>query len=59
MTPGSEAAAGERPAACAAYREAMRLLGLQRRLAEAGLSDEERRRLREEIARLEIRVGLA
>lgn len=43
---------------CNEYREEMILLGLQRRLAAAGLSDEERKDLLAEIARVEKQMGL-
>lgn len=38
---------------CADYREEMRLLGLKRRLEREDLPEEERRRLTEEIERIE------
>lgn len=38
---------------CSDYREEMRLLALKRRLAQDGLTDEERRRVAAEIERLE------
>jgi hypothetical protein len=38
---------------CADYREEMRLLGLKRRLAQENLPEEERRRISEEVTRLE------
>ncbi|GAB4276850.1 MAG: hypothetical protein Kow0092_32620 [Deferrisomatales bacterium] len=44
---------------CSDYRDEMRLLALKRRLEQEGVPEEERRRLREEVARLEreMRMG--
>ena len=42
---------------CQDYRQEMILLGLQRRLNEPGLSDEERRNIREEIQKLELEMS--
>ena len=43
---------------CAEYRQEMLLLGLRRRLAEETLGIEERKRLREEIRTLEVRMQM-
>ncbi|MCG8470844.1 MAG: D52 family tumor protein [Desulfobacterales bacterium] len=43
---------------CSSYRREMVLVGLQKRLQEANLSEEERRQLQREIARLEEEMGL-
>ena len=44
---------------CNEYREEMLLLGLRRRLEDESLSEEQRRALRQQIARLEKEMGLA
>jgi hypothetical protein len=43
---------------CSDYRREMTLLGLRKRLNDAGLSTEERQALTEEIRRLESETGL-
>ncbi len=43
---------------CSDYREEMRLLGLRRRLEQEDLPPDERRRLEEEIRRLEREMGM-
>ena len=50
---GPSKAPRKRRYTCSDYREEMRLLGLRRRLEQAGLPEEERRRLTEEIEALE------
>lgn len=50
---------GEKPRyGCADYREEMRLMGLKRRLEQAGLPAEESENLKKEIAALERAMGL-
>ena len=52
---------GEKPElryTCTEYREEMRLLGLKRKLEEPGLTAEERKRVVEEISRLEAKMGM-
>ncbi len=44
---------------CAQYREEMLLLSLERRLADPGLSEEERAELAAEIERLRRRMNMA
>ncbi len=56
--PDREKVSGD-PQTCSTYREEMRLLGLKRSLAREPLAETERRRLAEEIGRLEIRLGMA
>ena len=46
------------PYTCNEYREEMILLTLRRKLAGDGLGEDERRRLGEEIARLEKHMGM-
>jgi hypothetical protein len=43
---------------CADYREEMVLLSLKRRLADAGLDENEKRRLEEQIRKLEAQMGM-
>jgi hypothetical protein len=43
---------------CSDYRDEMTLLALRRRLNEAGLSKEEKRRIVAEIRQLEKRIGM-
>ncbi len=43
---------------CAEYREERRLLGLQKRLAQDGLTDRERAVIREEVSRIEVLLGM-
>ena len=43
---------------CNEYREEMMLLGLQRRLSDGSISEEERRRLEERIKDLEASMGM-
>jgi len=43
---------------CADYRDEMRLLGLRRRLEKQDLTEEERRRLLEEIVEIERRMAM-
>jgi hypothetical protein len=43
---------------CREYREEMVLLGLRRRLEQEDLSDEERRRLRDRLERLEAEMEM-
>ncbi len=44
---------------CTEYREEMLLLSLRRQLLREGLSDEERRRITEEIRELELKMDMA
>lgn len=44
---------------CVEYREEMRLLGLQRRLAEADLTAEQREEILKQIKVLEVCMGIA
>ncbi|MDR3089329.1 MAG: hypothetical protein LBU39_05875 [Desulfobulbaceae bacterium] len=46
------------PYTCNDYREEMILLSMRRKLQDGGLNEDERRHLREEIARLEERMGM-
>jgi len=46
------------PYTCNDYRQEMILLGLRQRLQQADLSEEEKAKLAEEIARLEKAIGL-
>ena len=50
--------AGDPPYNCSHYRDEMTLLALRRRLNEAALSEEQRRRISEEIRRFEKRMGM-
>ena len=43
---------------CSDYREEMILLGLKRRLDDPALSEEERRKIRQEIEAVEKRMGM-
>jgi len=43
---------------CTDYRQEMILLSLKRRLAEAGLNEDERRHLEEQIRKLEAEMGM-
>lgn len=43
---------------CAEYREEMRLLALQKRLAQNGLTDTEKTAIREEVQRIEVALGM-
>lgn len=43
---------------CAEYREEMALLGLMRRLGNTRLSEDERKKIEEEIHRLELEMGM-
>ena len=43
---------------CADYRDEMRLLGLRRRLEKQDLTEEEQRRLREEILEIEQKLAM-
>ena len=43
---------------CHDYREEMTLLGLKKQLNRPGLSDEERRQIKEEIRKLEVAIGM-
>jgi hypothetical protein len=43
---------------CNEYREEMILLGLRRQLQQPGLTDDERKRLEEEVSRLERLIGM-
>ncbi len=43
---------------CNEYREEMILLGLQKRLTEPGLSEEEKEAIKKEIARVEEQMGM-
>jgi len=43
---------------CREYREEMTLLGLNQRLKDADLTEEERRRVEEDIRRLETEMGM-
>lgn len=43
---------------CSDYRQEMILLSLKRRLAQAGLSENEKRRLEEQIRNLEADMGM-
>lgn len=43
---------------CREYREEMTLLGLRKRLNSPGLSDDERRKIKEEIHKLESAMGM-
>jgi len=53
------AAPAEPSYTCNEYREEMILLAMRRKLQNDGLDENERRRLREEIAHLEARMGMA
>lgn len=44
---------------CTEYREEMLLLALRRRLMQDGLPDEEKRRIEEEIRKLEAKMDMA
>jgi hypothetical protein len=46
------------PYTCNDYRQEMILLAMRRKLQDDSLAEDERRRLREEIARLEKRMGM-
>ena len=46
------------PYTCNDYRQEMILLAMRRKLQDGGLAENERRRLHEEIARLEKRMGM-
>ena len=43
---------------CAEYREERRLLGLQKRLTQDGLTDSEKTAIREEVQRIEALLGM-
>jgi ribosome recycling factor len=43
---------------CREYREEMTLLGLKKQLNNTGLSDDERRKIKEEINKLELSMGM-
>ena len=43
---------------CAEYREEMRLLGLQKRLTQEDLTDQEQSTIREEVERIEVLLGM-
>lgn len=47
-----------KPYTCADYRQEMVLLGLKRQLADAGLDEDEKRRLQEQIRKLEEEMGM-
>lgn len=49
---------GPRVYTCNEYRQEMILLALRRKLLQPDLTEEERRRLSEEIARLEEEIGM-
>lgn len=44
---------------CSEYRREMILLGLRNKLADPQLKDEDRKRIEEEIRRLEIEIGIS
>ena len=46
------------PYTCNDYRQEMILLAMRRKLQDDGLTEDERRRLREDIAHLETRMGM-
>ena len=43
---------------CAEYREEMRLLALQKRLMQEGLTDREQATIRQEVERIEVLLGM-
>lgn len=47
-----------KPYTCSDFRQEMMLAGLRRRLADPGLSEEEKKALRSEIRRLEEEMGM-
>ena len=44
---------------CSEYREEMTLLALQKQLSQTGLSEEERKRISDEIKKLEAKMDMA
>jgi hypothetical protein len=55
---GSLKMSSNRRYTCREYREEMTLLGLKQRLKNVDLTEEERRRIEEDIRRLEIEIGM-